>query len=163
MSTQYKTDEKVLKNILKKNIKCNNDSDRIQLHIYYQNKKTRQLVMTNNPIVTKPSNRTNVVYQFSCPHEDCRPRDVCYVGATTTTLTRRLTMHLRDDTGPVEHWLTEHHQKPTHKTLKENTGILDAINDHYRLFIQEALYIARYKPQLNTQKNTHVSLALWGV
>jgi len=163
MNTQYKTDEKVIKDILKKNVKCNNDSDRVQLNIYYQSKKTRQLVMTNNPIATKPSNRTNVVYKLCCPHEDCRPRNIYYLGATTTTLTRRLTMHLREQTGPVEHWISEHHQTPTHKILKENTKTFDAINDHYRLFIQEAIYITRYKPPLNTQMNTHISLALWGV
>ena len=163
MNTQYKTDEKILKDILKKNIRCNKDHDHIQLRIYYQSQKTRQLVMKNNPTVTKPSNRTNVVYKFLCPHEDCRPRNICYIGATTTTLTRRLTMHLREETGPVEHWVTKHRQKPTHKTLKENTTTFDRINDHYRLFIQEALYIARYKPPLNTQTNTHISLALWGL
>ena len=85
MNTQYKTDEKILKDILKKNVKCNNNNDRLQLNIYYQSKKTRQLVMKNNPIATKPYNRTNVVYKFSCPHEDCRPRNV-YI----TTLVRLL-------------------------------------------------------------------------
>ena len=124
---------------------------------------TSQLVTRNNPSTTKPSNRTNVVYKFVCPHEDCRPRNICYIGATTTTLTRRLTMHLRDETGPVEHWTTKHQQRPTHKMLKENTTDIDRINDYYRLFIQEALYIARFKPPLNTQANTHISLALWGV
>ena len=163
MNTQYKTDEKILKDIIKKNVKCNSDSEHIELRIYYQGQKTSQLVMKNNPNVTKPSNRTNVIYKFSCSHEDCRSRDAYYLGATTTTLTRRLTMHLREETGPVEHWITKHKQKPSHKTLKENTKTFDIINDHYRLFIQEALYIARYKPPLNTQKNTHISLALWGV
>ena len=163
MNTQYKTDEKILKDIIKKNVKCNSDSEHIELRIYYQGQKTSQLVMKNNPNVTKPSNRTNVIYKFSCSHEDCRSRDAYYLGATTTTLTRRLTMHLREETGPVEHWITKHKQKPSHKTLKENTKTFDIINDHYRLFIQEALYIARYKPPLNTQQNTHISLALWGV
>ena len=50
-------------------------------------------------------------------------------------------MHLREETGPVEHWVTKHQQKPKHKALKENTEILDANNDQYRLFIQEALYM----------------------
>ena len=163
MSTEYKTDEKILKQIIKKNVRCTNDNDRVQLRIYYQSQKTRQLVMRNNPVTTKPSNRTNVVYKFCCPHEDCRPRNMNYIGATTTTLTRRLTMHLRDESGPVDHYITKHQHKPTHKTLKENTQTLDTINDHYRLFIQEAIYIARHRPTLNTQMNTHISLALWGI
>ena len=163
MSTEHKTDEKILKGIIKKNVRCTKSTDRVQLRIYYQSQKTRQLVMRNNPVTTKPSNRTNVVYKFCCPHEDCRPRNVYYIGATTTTLARRLTMHLRDESGPVDHYITTHQHKPTHKTLKENTQTLDTINDHYRLFIQEAIYIARLRPALNTQMNTHISLALWGL
>ena len=163
MNSQYKTDEKILKDILKRNIQCNQDDERLQINVYYQSKKTRQLVMTNNPSPVKQSNRTNVIYKFICPHEDCRPRDNFYIGATTTTLSRRLTMHIQEDTGPVEHWLLKHKQKPPHKLLKENTEIIDTKNDHHRLFIQEALYISRHKPPLNIQRYTHISLALWGV
>ena len=72
-------------------------------------------------------------------------------------------MHLREHSELVEHMINKHQITPTHKTLKENTEIFDDINDHYRLFLQEAIYIARYKPPLNTQQNTHISLALWGV
>ena len=163
MNSQYKTDEKILKDILKRNITCNKDDERLQINIYYQSKKTRQLVMMNNPSSVKQSNRTNVIYKFICPHEDCRPRDNFYIGATTITLSRRLTMHIQEDTGPVEHWLLKHKQKPPHKLLKANTKVIDTKNDHYRLFIQEALYIARHKPSLNIQTHTHISLALWGV
>ena len=163
MNSQYTTDEKVLKDILKKNIKCNKDDDRYQINIYYQNKKTSQLVMKNSPVTIKQSNRTNIVYNLICPHEECRPRNNNYIGATTTTLSRRLTMHIQEETGPVEHWLDKHKQKPSHKLLKENTEIMDSINDHYRLFIQEAIYITRHKPPLNIQTQTNISLALWGV
>lgn len=163
MNSQYKTDEKVLKDILKKHTKCNKDDDRIQINIYYQNRKTRQLVMKNSPVTIKQSNRTNVVYNFICPHEDCRPRTNNYIGATTTTLSRRLTMHIQEETGPAEHWLVEHKQRPTHKLLKDNTEIIDTVHDHYRLFIQEAIYITRHKPPLNIQTQTNISLALWGV
>ena len=163
MNSQYKSDEKILKDILKKNVRCNRDDERLQVNIYYQNRKTHQLVMKNSPTVSKQSNRTNVVYKFICPHEDCRPRNNYYVGATTTTLTRRLTMHIQEQTGPVEHWLVKHRQKPLHKLLKENTDIIDSTNDHYRLFIKEVMHITRLKPPLNIQLHTNISLALWGV
>ena len=163
MNTQYKTDEKILKTIIKKNVACNNDNERIQLNIYYQSRKTRDIIMKNNPVTTKDSNRTNVVYKFTCPHEDCRPHDKDYIGATTTTLSRRLTMHIQEPTGPAEHWLCKHKTKPPHKLLKENTQIIDTSTDHHRLFIKEALHINRHKPSLNIQKYTHISLALWGV
>ena len=163
MNSQYKTDEKILKEILRKNIKCNRDDEQLRVNIYYQNRKTRQLVMKNSPTISKQTNRTNVVYKFVCPHEDCRPRNKHYIGATTTTLSRRLTMHIQEETGPVEHWLVKHQQKPTHKHLKENTEIIDTANDHYRLFIKEAIHITRHKPPLNIQLHTNISLALWGV
>ena len=163
MSSQYKTDEKVLKDIIRKNTQCNNDDESLQLNIYYQNKKTRQLLMKNSPVSIKQSNRTNVVYKFICPHEDCRPRNNYYIGATTTTLSRRLTMHIQEETGPAEHWVVKHKQKPPHKLLKDNTDIIDATTDQYRLFIKEAIYITRHKPPLNIQRQTNISLALWGV
>ena len=163
MNTQYQTDEKILKDIIKKNVKCNRDNERLQINIYYQNHKTRELVMKNSPTTVKQSNRTNVVYRYTCPHEDCRPRHICYVGATTTTLARRLTMHIQEHTGPAEHWLEHHKQKPTHKHLKENTEIIASTDDHRRLFIHEAIHIVRHKPTLNIQQNTNISLALWGV
>ena len=163
MNTQHKTDEKILRDMLKKNITCTDDNSQVQLHIFYRNKKTSQLVMKNSPASTKTSNRTNVIYKFTCPHKDCRPCNNHYIGATTTTLSRRLTMHIQDDTGPVEHWVVTHKQKPTHKLLKDSTDIIDANSDHYRLFIQEAIYISRHKPPLNIQRYTNISLALWGV
>ena len=73
MNSQYRTDEKILRNILKKNIRCKNGNERVQLNIFYQNRKTHQLVMKNSPNTGQSSNRTNVVYKFTCPHEDCRP------------------------------------------------------------------------------------------
>ena len=163
MSSQYKTDEKILKSILRKNIQCNKDDERLQVNIYYQNRKTRQLVMKNSPTTTKQSNRTSVVYKFDCPHEDCRPRNICYIGATTTTLSRRLTIHIQEETGPAEHWVAKHKHRPPHKLLKDNTNIIDTTNDHYRLFIKEAIYITRHKPPLNIQTHTNISMALWGV
>ena len=163
MSSQYKTDEQILKSIVKKNTVCNKHDEQLQINIYYQSRKTRQLVMQNSPATAQESNRTNVVYKYTCPHEDCRSRDNNYVGATTTTLSRRLTMHIQEDTGPVEHWLEKHNHRPTHKHLKENTEIIATVNDHHRLFIHEAIYITRHKPPLNIQKYTNISLALWGV
>ena len=68
MSSQYKTDEKVLKDIISKNVKGTGDNV-LKLHIYYQNMKTRNLVMKNNPAKTEALKRTNVVYKFSCPNK----------------------------------------------------------------------------------------------
>ena len=39
MTSSYKIDEKVLKNIIKQNIKCTNENESIKLNIYYKNRK----------------------------------------------------------------------------------------------------------------------------
>ena len=94
MNTAYKDDERALRNIITSNVICKDKDKKLQLTIYYKNKKTRNLVMRNNTNnISKPSKSTNVVYKFTCSHEDCRPQTVSYIGATTTTLSRRLTMH----------------------------------------------------------------------
>ena len=44
MTSTYKIDEKVLKNIIKQNIKCTNENESIKLNIYYKNRKVSNLV-----------------------------------------------------------------------------------------------------------------------
>ena len=43
MTSSYKIDEKVLKNIIKQNIKCTNENESIKLNIYYKNMKVSNL------------------------------------------------------------------------------------------------------------------------
>ena len=45
MSPSYKTDEKILMNIVKNNTRC---TDKLELVIYYKIKLTSQLIMSNN-------------------------------------------------------------------------------------------------------------------
>ena len=47
-SSAYKTDEKVMNDIIGKNVKCVNDNDRLKLVIYYKSMTTKSLVMKNN-------------------------------------------------------------------------------------------------------------------
>ena len=44
----YKTDEKILKNIITSNTLCTDPNSRLNLIIYYKNGKTSNLVMKNN-------------------------------------------------------------------------------------------------------------------
>ena len=53
MTSSYKIDEKVLKNIIKQNIKYTNENESIKLNIYYKNRKVSNLVMKNSPNTTK--------------------------------------------------------------------------------------------------------------
>ena len=162
MNSEYERDERTLKHIVKKNVKCKEDAHKLQLHIYYQNTKTKHLVMRNNPSLTKRLMRTNVVYQFDCPSEDCRPRHNSYVGFTWTTLSRRLTMHKQ--TGSIKtHMHEEHNTTLTRQQLVDNTTIIHSNRDPRRVEIIEAIHIRDFTPTINSQKNqTLEKLALWG-
>lgn len=161
MNTAYKDDERALRNIITSNVICKDKDKKLQLTIYYKNKKTRNLVMRNNTNnISKPSKSTNVVYKFTCSHEDCRPQTVSYIGATTTTLSRRLTMH--KTRGAIkDHIETVHRTQITRQILDKNTEVLRTVPDQKRLWILEALYLREYSPVINVQGESNEELTLW--
>lgn len=140
-----------MKDIVKRNVECNNPQDNINLIIYYKNKRVNNLIMRNNK--TKKQDvlqQCNVVYEFSCPHEDCKLRNMNYIGMTTTTLSRRLTMHLQ--TGSIkDHSKQQHKSEITRDQITSNTKILKYCNDKSRLPIAEALLIREKQPAINNQ------------
>ena len=148
MSTGYKTDEKVLKDIINKNIKPKDQNRKINISIYYKNQKTKDLVMANNPNQSQNILKmTNVIYKFNCPQDGCKPSldseesNCSYIGHTTTTLSRRLTMHLQQ--GSIKDHYKNHHPQLTisRKCLEENTKIINSNRQKHKLLISEALYI----------------------
>ena len=81
--------------------------------IYYNKFKTSNLVITNN---SSPSigvlQKTNVIYQFTCPVGDCiSENNNTFVGLTSTTLLRRLTVHLCDTSSIAQHLKNIHAQQ----------------------------------------------------
>ena len=116
MTPSYKVDERILKTILSRNTECTSTDTSLDLIVYYKNMKTSNLIMQNNPHAQSKLKSSNVIYRFSCPHEDCplRPREY-YVGYTQTTLSRRLTMHLGN--GAIK----DHFQQTHDMTLTRNT------------------------------------------
>ena len=98
MLYNHKSDEKILKTLIHKNIPPTDANKKIKLIIYYNKSKNSNLVIKNN---SSPSigvlQKNNVIYQFKCPLGDCISENYnIYVGLTSTTLSRRLTMHLSD-------------------------------------------------------------------
>ena len=74
---------------------------------------------------------------------------VC-IPSTSTTLLRRLTMHLSDTSSIAQH--LKKHSCPTtqlRKILTDNTTILEYQNNKQKLQILEALYIRNLQPALN--------------
>ena len=71
---------------------------KVRLMIYYNKFKTSNLIISNNfSSSTELLDRTNIVYMFKCLLGDCLSKENnTYVGLTTTTLSRWLTMHLND-------------------------------------------------------------------
>ena len=72
MHYNYKSDEKILKTLIHKNILPTDPNKKIKLVIYYNKFKTSNLVIRNN---SSPSigvlQKNNVIYKFKCPLGDC--------------------------------------------------------------------------------------------
>ena len=124
----------------------------IYIYIAYIYSRQENLVIRNN---SSPSigvlQKTNVIYKFKCPLGDCiSDNNNIYVGLTSTTLSRRLTMHLSDTSSIAQH--LKKHSCPTaqlRKILTDNTTILEHQNNKQKLQILEALHIRNLQPTLN--------------
>ena len=105
MHYNYKSDEKILKTLIRRNIFPTDPNKKVKLIVYYNKFKSFNFVIKNNSspsigVLQKP----NVTYQFKCPLGDCiSDNNNIYVGLTSTTLSRRLTMHLSDTSSISQH------------------------------------------------------------
>ena len=126
MHTNYKIDEKILRNIIKSNVICTDPSNKIDLIIYYKNRKANNLVMKNNISPPPPFlQQCNLVYVFNCPLSHSKA--TTYIGYTECTLDRRITGHLYK--GSIkQHFITDHNIKPTKQQIVDNTSILSNFN-----------------------------------
>ncbi|ESN92894.1 hypothetical protein HELRODRAFT_165026 [Helobdella robusta] len=151
MSSSYKEDEYIIRKIIKKGVHPFDSNEKINLLIYYKNFKSQQLLIKNSPNVKLATTQhSHVIYQFLCPHEDCRLRPSSYIGMNTTKLTLRLTCHLNIG-APNQHYHDCHNQQLSRKILEDNTKILMKDTNFNRLQILESLFINIYKPNLKKQ------------
>ena len=162
MSQSYIADEKALKAIVRRHCKTVSSNDRLKLIIYYRNPTTRSLVMNNNPMRdTSTLKQCNVIYSYKCTLGDCALRPTSkYIGYTTTSLSRRITMHLQNG-GPKTHTETHHDQRLTRKLMTDNTTIIDRSNNFRELQVLEAIHIRDRDPMLNRQVNARGTLMLF--
>ena len=145
----------ILKKIIQDNVKCKDENTKLNLIIYYKNTKTKSMIMKNN--LTRKKNRrdidqVNVIYEFRCPEDECIRQQVnnVYLGYTTCTLSRRLSLHLQN--GAIKmHSMNIHGSKIDRKTIVENTNVKYREQDQLRLEILEAILILFEKPELNRQ------------
>ena len=87
----------------------------------YNKFKTSSLIISNNiSSSTELLDWTNVVYMFKYPLEDCVSKENrTNVGLTTTTLFRRLTMHINDSSSIALHLKT--HSIPKSIQVSKNS------------------------------------------
>ena len=100
---------------------------------------------------TELHDKTNILYMFKCLVGDCVSKENnAYIGFTTTTLSRQLTMNLNDSSPIALHLKTHSIPKSKfRKILEENTTIMAHEIDKLRLQIPEALHIKTNKPKIN--------------
>ena len=103
---------------------------------------------------------TNVVYEYKCKIGDCaHRRNSSYIGHTTTSLSRRMTMHLQSG-GPMTHTLSDHGRRLQRSELVTNTTILTKCPLQRKLKILEAVYIRDKDPMINRQQDMRGTLWL---
>ena len=149
-STAYKEDERIMQQIIKRNVKPTQPNSKIDFIIYYQNKKTSNLLLKNNTRQTDDLQKSHVIYKYTCKFGDCATQPSTYIGMTTMKLSRRLSYHLSSG-APKNHHKNVHQAILDRETLDENTEILAINQDKRRLAILEALFIKELSPNLNTQ------------
>ena len=154
MNSAYKVDEKVLKKIINENVKCKGENTTLQFVIYYNNMKTKNMIMKNNLSGAKRElSQVNVIYEFSCPKNECFHHPTInngYLGYTTCTVSRRLSFHLQKG-AILQHSVEKHGRKIDRKTAEQCLKIRYKENNIDRLEILEAIMIMVEKPEINKQ------------
>ncbi|MPC33745.1 hypothetical protein E2C01_027106 [Portunus trituberculatus] len=118
MFTEYKTEECIIRDI-----KPTNEEQTISLIIYYNTKKTPQLLIKNKTTTKKPClQEDHVIYKHTCEIEDCGPQT--YIGMTQITSSRRLACYLQNET-VKNHYTAAHRTIATRKHVEENTTVID--------------------------------------
>ena len=157
-----KKDKKVIRDIVHRNCGPVGPYTDIKLVVYYQTPSTSKLVMVNN--MSRDSSdlkATHVIYEFRCPIGDCARRpNSSYIGHTTTSLSRRITMHLQNG-APEKHVRQHHGRKLTRSMMVENTSIVARCPKKHKLATLKAAYIRDRDPAINRQMNMTGTLSLY--
>ena len=150
-STEYREEERIMRQIIKRNITPTDPNKRISFTIYYKNKKTSDLLLHNSPRQEiNKMQQSHVIYRYTCSQGNCATLPSSYIGMTTMRLTRRLSYHLSAG-APMTHSKRKHGIKITRKQLEDNTEVITTCKNDRRLPILEALFIKNTNPSLNCQ------------
>lgn len=86
--TAYKKDERMIKQIIRRNISLSNPEKRLNIAIYYKTNKTSHLVKRNRPHEEKLPTQESRVW-FICRRGNCEALPSTYFGMTTMEIGRR--------------------------------------------------------------------------
>ena len=160
-SPAYKTDERIINNIIKNNVQCTNPAEKIKFIPYYRSNTITSLITKNNQGPPTPNlKKTSVIHQYQCPHGDCEHHPSTYIGLTTTTLSGRLTIHLASG-GPKQHAQENYNLTITRNDLVSNTTIIYNQSKNNKLSIMEALLINIYNYPSTTSTGINRTLKLF--
>ena len=98
----------MLKNLIQKNVLSTDPTKNIRFIIYYNKFKISYLIILNNTS-PPPLNLLTVQTSYICsnvPWETVSSENNTYAGLNTTTLSRRLTIHLNDSSSIALHLKT---------------------------------------------------------
>ena len=158
MNLNYKKEEKIMKDIVKRNVKTTDVNSKLTLIIYYCNTKVNNLIMVNN--LTKNADKlskSHAIYEVTCPRGDCELLNPSYIGQTRNSILTRLNQH-KQNGAILEHMATYHNfNRVTLEDLTSNVKILKMIQDPRKLSIYEALVIIDKKPSLNRQVDNFIN------
>ena len=120
MNPQYKKEEKILKDIIKKNVKPADNTHEINTIIYCKNLKVNNLIMYNDLTMdTAISLKSHAVYEILCPIGGCALPNPSYIGQTRNNVKTRLNQH-RPNGATLEHLQQSHNINTVFYTLLSN-------------------------------------------
>jgi hypothetical protein len=155
MSSNYKQQEQRLKEIVSTHTTPINNNDNVKLIIYYRTPKLKNLLIKNNNHTKVEIGReSHVVYQYSCPHEGCKPFQR-YIGYTECALVDRLRNHTQHG-AILSHNLDIHKTKINTNSILLSTIILRKLHKKEDLLIAEALLIKENNPLMNGQREGEI-------
>ena len=149
--SRYSDEVNALKKIIDRGVQTVDENARIALRVYCRSHLTASLVMRNSTAPKRVhEEETDVVYEFVCPDDACRHRNINYIGLTRKTLKGRMRAHSYG--GAInEHYTSVHDRRPKVDELVTNTTIIHREPERKRLAVAEAVSIALRRPKLNVQ------------
>ena len=103
--------------------------------------------LTNSRVAHE--DKSHVVYEFQCPERECQSLKQTYIGLTSCTLRERFTNHRNKGSIFAHYFLKHGGEKPVVKNMLQATKILYHCDQKFNLHIFEALFIRKFKPNLN--------------